>query len=132
MKTIALRFSNNFAPKTGTIVEHQKLIDKNGYVWYGKLGSSISNSVINMFWKTRTPKYYLFIAGLLEGIGHTLIQYRKTFRIFLPYQLITVIKQICLKHGYESSDLKMLLKISFHSVQWYHREQLCHMHQSIA
>lgn len=63
MKTIALRFSNNFAPKTGTIVEHQKLIDKNGYVWYGKLGSSISNSVINMILENNDPKILLIHSG---------------------------------------------------------------------
>ena len=47
MKTIALRFSNNFAPEAGTIAEHQKIIDEIGYVWYGKLGTTVSNIVIS-------------------------------------------------------------------------------------
>ena len=37
MRTIALRFSNNFAPEAGTIVEHQEIIAELGFVWYGKL-----------------------------------------------------------------------------------------------
>lgn len=36
MKTIALRFADNIAPKEGTIAEHEKIIDELGYVWYGK------------------------------------------------------------------------------------------------
>lgn len=63
MKTIALRFSNNFAPETGTIVEHQKLIEKNGYVWYGKLGSSISNSTIKIILENNDPKILLIHSG---------------------------------------------------------------------
>lgn len=39
MKTIAIRFSDNFAPKEGTIAAHESLIKSNGYVWYGKMGS---------------------------------------------------------------------------------------------
>ena len=37
--TIALRFADTFAPSIGTIQAHQEMIDKNGHVWYGKLGS---------------------------------------------------------------------------------------------
>ena len=45
MKTIALSFSNNFAPDIGTIRAHEELINKNGFVWNGKLGSKISAKV---------------------------------------------------------------------------------------
>ena len=45
MRTIALRFSNNFAPDIGTIGAHIQLIAKMGYAWYGKLGSKISAKV---------------------------------------------------------------------------------------
>lgn len=36
MKTVALRFSNKFAPICGTIEAHEELIKKRGYAWYGK------------------------------------------------------------------------------------------------
>lgn len=45
MKTIALRFSENFSPDGGTIKAHMEIINKNGYVWYGKMGSRISDKV---------------------------------------------------------------------------------------
>ena len=32
MKTIAMRFGEHFAPECGTIVAHQDIIDKFGYV----------------------------------------------------------------------------------------------------
>lgn len=45
MKTVALRFSNKFAPACGTIEAHNELIRGHGYVWYGKLGNKIAASV---------------------------------------------------------------------------------------
>ena len=45
IKTVALRFSDNFAPDEGTISVHRNLIKENGYVWYGKLGAAVSNKV---------------------------------------------------------------------------------------
>lgn len=47
MRTIALRFSNKFAPQCGTIEAHEELIKKKGYVWYGKLGNKIASSVFS-------------------------------------------------------------------------------------
>lgn len=46
MKSIALRFSEKFAPPEGTIAAHQALIDEKGYVWYGKLGSALSAKTV--------------------------------------------------------------------------------------
>ena len=45
MRTIALRYSNSFAPDIGTIGAHNQLIDELVYVWYGKLGCKISAKV---------------------------------------------------------------------------------------
>ena len=42
MRTIALRFADNFAPQDGTIAEHEKIISELGYVWYGKFGARVS------------------------------------------------------------------------------------------
>lgn len=63
MKTIALRFSNNFAPEAGTIAEHQAIIDKIGYVWYGKIGTAISSSVSSQILKNEKPKILLIHSG---------------------------------------------------------------------
>ena len=42
MRTIALRFAETFAPECGTIAAHQHMIDRHGFVWYGKLGNPVS------------------------------------------------------------------------------------------
>ena len=47
MKTIALRFGEQFSPECGTIKAHQNVIDELGFVWYGKLGNPLSRSTIN-------------------------------------------------------------------------------------
>ena len=65
MRTIALRFSNNFAPDIGTICAHNQLIDELGYVWYGKLGSKISAKVSTDIMKNETPKILLIHSGQL-------------------------------------------------------------------
>ena len=65
MRTIALRFSNNFAPDIGTICAHNQLIDELGYVWYGKLGSKISAKVSTDIIKNETPKILLIHSGQL-------------------------------------------------------------------
>lgn len=41
MKTIALRFSNNFAPDIGTIEAHNEVIKEKGYVWYRYLSRKL-------------------------------------------------------------------------------------------
>lgn len=63
MKTIALRFSDNFAPEDGTIAEHRKLIADRGYVWYGKLGGKVSLTVINELLNNQEPKILLIQSG---------------------------------------------------------------------
>ena len=63
MKTIALRFSDNFAPPAGTIAEHRKYIKRNGYVWYGKLGSAVSEKVCKEIMANREPKILLIHSG---------------------------------------------------------------------
>lgn len=65
MITIALRFSNNFAPPCGTIVAHQEVVDAKGYVWYGKLGGRISAKVVDAIFKNDTPKILLIHSGAI-------------------------------------------------------------------
>lgn len=63
MDTVALRFSDNIAPTGGTIKAHEAIIEKQGYVWYGKFGSSISASVRERILKNEEPKVLLIHSG---------------------------------------------------------------------
>lgn len=63
MKTIALRFGENFAPVCGTIKAHKDLINKFGYVWYGKLGLPISEKVKCELLQQNNPKILLIQSG---------------------------------------------------------------------
>lgn len=66
VKTIALRYAENFAPECGTIRAHQKLIDELGFVWYGKLGGSISDEAAFSILKSDDPKILLIHSGSQE------------------------------------------------------------------
>lgn len=63
MNTIALRFSNKFAPECGTIEAHNELLKENGYVWYGKLGNKIASSVFPNILDNDDPKILLIHSG---------------------------------------------------------------------
>ncbi len=66
MKTVALRFSDRFAPSEGTIVEHKKVIDKKGFVWYGKLGARISKPAIDSILEDEEPRILLIQSGIAD------------------------------------------------------------------
>ena len=63
MKTIALRFSNKFAPHSGTIEAHCEVIREKGYVWYGKLGNKIAASVFVEILENDEPRILLIHSG---------------------------------------------------------------------
>ena len=63
MKTVALRFADNFAPSTGTIFEHRLIIEKSGFAWYGKLGTPVSQNVAVEILKNESPKILLIHSG---------------------------------------------------------------------
>ena len=63
MKTVALRFAENFAPEGGTIHAHQKVIDDAGYVWYGKLGAPVSSTVVSEILMQQDPRILLIHSG---------------------------------------------------------------------
>lgn len=63
MRTIALRFGETIAPPEGTIAVHQKIIDNNGYVWYGKFGSPVSKKVSTIILEKDNPKILLIQSG---------------------------------------------------------------------
>lgn len=77
MKGVALRFFEKFAPVDGTIAEHQKLIDKNGYVYYGKMGNPVADKNINILMKQneiplllihsgRTDRYWAYVDKIVK------------------------------------------------------------------
>ena len=63
MKTIALRFGETFAPECGTIAAHQEIIDKNGFVWYGKIGAKVAYNAIEELLKSDNPRILLINSG---------------------------------------------------------------------
>lgn len=63
MKTVALRFAENFAPECGTIAAHEEIIDIKGFVWYGKLGSPVSAKVAGEILMEDDPRILLIHSG---------------------------------------------------------------------
>lgn len=63
MKTIALRFSDNFAPECGTIKAHEDVIQQYGFVWYGKMGTKIATVVVEELLKEADPRILLIHSG---------------------------------------------------------------------
>ena len=97
MRTVALRFSDKFAPDEGTIVEHENVIKRLGYVWYGKLGLPLSQKAISYIKNNDDPKILLIHSGKtsrywahvsvitrdepeLEGIPHYYRDNREKFK----------------------------------------------------
>lgn len=72
VKTIVLRFSDNFAPKSGTIAEHEKIINRSGFVWYGKLGNRISPKVFESILNNGPAKILMIKASSSERYWATL------------------------------------------------------------
>ena len=66
MRTIALRFSDRFAPQEGTIKAHQAVIEKYGSVWFGKLGLPVSEKAVTYVNKNEKPKILLIHSGRTE------------------------------------------------------------------
>ena len=66
MRTVALRFAENFAPDCGTIAAHQDVIDERGFVWYGKLGSPVSAKAAGEIFMEDDPRILLIHSGGAE------------------------------------------------------------------
>ena len=63
MKTVALRFADNFAPDSGTIAEHKIILKEFGYVWYGKLGTPISKIIAQQILNNKEKRILLIHSG---------------------------------------------------------------------
>lgn len=55
MKTIALRFAENFSPKGGTIKTHEAIIREKGHVWYGKFGIAVGRDKVKTILSAEVP-----------------------------------------------------------------------------
>lgn len=66
MKTIALRFGEQFSPDCGTIAAHQAVIDELGYVWYGKLGNPVRKNIAKELISQDDLKILLIHSGKYE------------------------------------------------------------------
>lgn len=66
MYSIALRFAEKFSPEEGTIKAHQRIIDEKGFVWYGKMGNTVSDSNISKVLSQENPRILLIHSGGTE------------------------------------------------------------------
>lgn len=63
MFTVALRFTEKFAPSEGTVAAHQSVIESVGYVWYGKMGTPLSEKTRTMIMDNSEPRILLIQSG---------------------------------------------------------------------
>ena len=63
MKTIALRYAENFSPEGGTITAHEEIIREKGYVWYGKLGTAVGTDKVRIILSASAPRILLIQSG---------------------------------------------------------------------
>ena len=63
MVTIALKYKDGLFNEADTILEHQKIIDELGHVWYGKLGRAISVKNKEKILSMQEPKILLMNSG---------------------------------------------------------------------
>lgn len=75
MKTICLRFSDAFAPSEGTVFLHQRVIEKHGFVWFGKKGKRILPEKFETILKNGPTKIVLIKTGGSERYLATLEDY---------------------------------------------------------
>ena len=78
MKTIALRFGEHFAPPCGTIAAHQAIIEDKGYVWYGKLGNTVSDKNVSAIMSAEQPRILLINSGKANRYWANIAEIRKT------------------------------------------------------
>ena len=63
MRTIALRFADKFAPEEGTIKAHQRVIEMYGFVWYGKMGNAVSQTILKELTANEKSRILLIHSG---------------------------------------------------------------------
>lgn len=109
--TAALRFADTFAPSEGTIQAHQNMIDKQGFVWYGKLGAAVSSKVANLIMENENPRILLIHSGKTGRYWAYIKKFSMIYPLRVKYRSIIVIMQAFSKLGLELSKLKKHLKM---------------------
>lgn len=60
MNSILLKYSDKFAPAGGTIVAHNEVINRYGYVWYGKIGQNLAKAKVEQVVNQDDPFIILY------------------------------------------------------------------------
>lgn len=100
MYSIALRFAEKFAPPEGTIGAHQKIIDEKGFVWYGKMGSVVSDANISKVLDQKNPRILLIHSGGVERYWAYIKAVKKKDLWMRSFPSIIGIFQISLRLGF--------------------------------
>ena len=136
MKTIALRFSESFAPSCGTIAAHQAVIDQLGYVWYGKMGLKVSTKIqydilhnreskILLIRSGRVERYWAFVTEISNEtpppneIPEYYRDIRYTFKTWFKVVRLQLAEKNVMKQYIVSSSLSPLSLVSKHSMSPY-------------
>ena len=77
ISAIALRYSEKFAPAQGTIQAHIDVINEHGFVWYGKMGKTISDRAINALLENQKPLILLIDSGKTDRFWATITEIKK-------------------------------------------------------
>lgn len=99
MRTIALRFGEHIAPPCGTIAAHEEIIEQRGYVWYGKMGTPISEKMILEIMKADRPKILLIRSGKTERYWASVLEIKGKYPRRKKYRRTIEICQVSLRHG---------------------------------
>lgn len=77
VNAIALRYSEKFAPPEGTIQAHIEVLQKNGYVWYGKIGKTIGDKAVRTLLSNETPRILLIDSGKTDRYWAKITEVKK-------------------------------------------------------
>lgn len=66
MRTVSIRFGENFAPPCGTIEAHLEILREKGFVWYGKLGAPINSAITKELLKDGPVDFLLIKSGTFD------------------------------------------------------------------
>ena len=99
MKTISLRFGEQFAPECGTIAEHQKVISEKEFVWYGKLGTPVSIAVAKEILSQDSPAILLIRVENRNDTGPILTRFKEKPLILNGFLSIIGIRLFNSKRG---------------------------------
>lgn len=136
MRTIALRFGENFAPECGTIKAHEDIISENGFAWYGKMGSRVSQRVVDEIMHNDNPRILLIRSGkterywaYIEEIQYSLpkLQYipdyyrdmAGVFKTWFKVKKIVMAEKNVMKKCTVASSKAFLVEVSKHSMSPY-------------